>query len=89
MTAIEESKDPNTFLLDELVGSLLTNKMKVKQNEDSKMKTQETNKKVGVALKSTSKKKKSMIKKVGVALNMKDMTMFARKFNKFMKMKKY
>ena len=24
VTAIEESKDPNTFLLDELVGSLLT-----------------------------------------------------------------
>ena len=61
MIAIEESKDPNTFPLDELVGSLLNHKMKVKQNEESNKKAQETNKKVGVALKSIIHKK-SIIK---------------------------
>ena len=30
VTAIEESKDPNIFLMDELVGSLLTHEMKLK-----------------------------------------------------------
>ena len=30
VTAIEESKDPNIFLIDELVGSLLTYEMKLK-----------------------------------------------------------
>ena len=30
VTAIEESKDPNTFPMDELVGSLLTHEMKLK-----------------------------------------------------------
>ena len=38
VTAIEESKDPNTFSLDELVGLLLTYKMKMKQGEESKKK---------------------------------------------------
>ena len=39
VTAIEESKDPNTFLMDELVGSLLTHEMKLKQSEDANKKT--------------------------------------------------
>ena len=30
VTAIKESKDPNIFLMDELVGSLLTHEMKLK-----------------------------------------------------------
>ena len=53
VTAIEESKDPNTFPLDELIGSLLTHEMKVKQGEESNKKALEESKKVGVALKST------------------------------------
>ena len=48
--AIEESKDPNTFPLDELVGSLLIHKIKVKQGEDFNKKAQKANKKAGVAL---------------------------------------
>ena len=31
VTAIEESKDPNTFPMDELVGSFVTHEMKLKQ----------------------------------------------------------
>ena len=38
VTAIEKSKDPNTFPLDELVGSLLTHQIKVKQGEESNKK---------------------------------------------------
>ena len=56
VTVIEESKDPNTFPLDELVGSLLTQEMKVKQGEDSNKKAQDANKKVGIDLKSTIQK---------------------------------
>ena len=51
VTIIEESKDPNTFLMDELVGSLITHEMKLKQGEEANKKTQESNKSVGVALK--------------------------------------
>ena len=58
--AIEESKDPNTFPLDELVGSLLTHEMKVKQEEESNKKTLEESKKVGVALKSTIQEKEKI-----------------------------
>ena len=36
---IEESKDPKTFPMDELVGSLLTHEMKLKQSEDANKKT--------------------------------------------------
>ena len=39
VTAIEESKDSNTFPMDELVGSLLTHEMKLKQSEDANKKT--------------------------------------------------
>ena len=53
VTTIEESKDPNTFPLDELIGSFLTHKMKVKQGEESNKKALEESKKVGVALMST------------------------------------
>ena len=53
VTALEESKDPNTFPLDELVGSLLTLEMKVKQEKESNKKALEESKKVRVALKST------------------------------------
>ena len=56
VTKIEESKDPNTFPMDELVGSLLTHEMKLKQGEDANKKVQEINKNVGVALKSTIQK---------------------------------
>ena len=63
MTTIKESKDPNTFSLDELVGSLLTHEMKVKQGEKSNKKAQKANKKVEVALKSTIQEKENMIKK--------------------------
>ena len=45
ITAIKESKDPNTFPMDELVGSLLTHEMKLKQGEDANKKTQESKKK--------------------------------------------
>ena len=38
---IKESKDPNTFPLDELVESFLTYDMKVKQGENSNKKAQE------------------------------------------------
>ena len=58
VTIIEESKDPNTFLLDELVGSLLKHEMKLKQGEDTNKKNQEANKKVGVAFKSIIQRKK-------------------------------
>ena len=34
VTTIEESKDPNTFPLDELVGSLLTHEMKIKNGQE-------------------------------------------------------
>ena len=44
--------------MDELVGSLLTHKMKLKQGEDANKKTQESNKNVGVGLKSTIQKEK-------------------------------
>ena len=64
VTALEESKDPNTFPLDELVGSLLTHEMKVKQEEESNKKALEESKKVGVVLKSTIQEKKYMIKMV-------------------------
>ena len=36
---IEESKDPKTFPMDELVGSLLTHETKLKQSEDANKKT--------------------------------------------------
>ena len=52
VTTIEESKDPNTFPLDELVGSLLTHEMKLKQGENTNKKGQEANKKVGIVFKS-------------------------------------
>ena len=45
--AIEESKDPNTFPLDGLVGSLLTHEIKVKNG-------QKPTKKVDMAFKSTT-----------------------------------
>ena len=36
--AIEESKDPNTFPLDKLVGSVLTHEMKLKKGENANKK---------------------------------------------------
>ena len=81
----EESKDPNTFPLDKLVGSLFTHEMKMKQREESNKKALEKSKKVGVALKSTIKKKE----RYDGSDEDEDIAMFARKFNKFMRMKKY
>ena len=86
VTAIEESKDPNTFSMDELVGSLLTHEMKLKQSEDANKKTQESNKNVGIALKSTIYKEDH---DHDVSDKDEEMTMFARKFNKFIRMKKF
>ena len=60
MIAIEESKDPNTFPLDKLVGSLFTHEMNVKQGEKSNKKALEASKKVGIALKSTIQEKKKI-----------------------------
>ena len=87
VTAIEESKDPNTFPLDELVGSLFTHEMKVKQGEESNKKALEESKKVGVALKSTIQEKENYDQ--DGSDEDEDMAMFARKFNKYMRIKKY
>ena len=84
--AIEKSKDPNTFPMDELVGSLLTHEIKLKQGEDANKKTQESNRNVGVALKSTIQKE--VYDHDGSDEDEK-MAMFARKFDKFMRMKKF
>ena len=86
VTAIEESKDPNTFPMDELVGSLLTHEMKLKQGEDVIKKAQESIKKVGVALKSTTCKEDQNHEGSDED---EEMAMFARKFNKFMRMKRF
>ena len=60
--------------------------MKLNQGEDANKKVQETNKNVGVALKST-------IQKEDYDHNGSDedekMAMFSRKFNKFVRMKKF
>ena len=72
--------------MDELVGSLLTHEMKLKQGEDANKKTQESNKNVGVALKSTIHKEDH---DHDGSDKDEEMTMFARKFNKFMRMKKF
>ena len=87
MTAIKESKDPNTFPLDELIGSLLTHEMKVKQGEESNKKALEKSKKVEVALKSTIQEKEKYDQ--DGSDEDEDMAMFARKFKKYMRMKKY
>ena len=87
MTAIEESKDPNTFPLDELVGSLLTHEMKVKQGEESNKKALEKSNKVRVALKSTIQEKEKYDQ--DGSHEDEDMAIFTRKFNKYMRMKKY
>ena len=60
--------------------------MKLKQDEDTNKKTQESNKKVGVALKSTIQKEDH--DHDGSDEDEK-MAMFARKFNEFMRMKKF
>ena len=49
--------------MDELVGSLLTHEMKLKQGQDTNNKGQDINKKVGVALNQPFKKKKSVVKR--------------------------
>ena len=72
--------------MDELVGSFLTHEMKLKQGEDANKKVQETNKNAGVALKSTIQKED--YDHNGSDEN-EEMTMFVRKFNKFMRMKKF
>ena len=86
VTAIEESKDPNTFPMDELVGSLLTHEMKLKQGKDANKKTQESNKNVGVALKSTINKEDH---DHDGSDEDEEMAMFAGKINKFMRMEKF
>ena len=60
--------------------TLLTYEMKVKQDEDS-------NKKVGVALKSTIQENKKYDQDGNN--EDKEIVMFARKFNKFIRMRKY
>ena len=74
VTAIEESKDPNTFPLDELVGSLLTHEMKIKNGK-------EPTKKVDMTFKSTTQEEEMVDEE-------KEMVMFSKRFNKFMKMDK-
>ena len=74
MTTIEESKDPNTFPLDELVGSLLTHEMKIKNGK-------EPTKKVDMTFKSTTQEEEMVDEE-------KEMVMFSKRFNKFMKMDK-
>ena len=86
VTAIKESKDPNTFSMDKLVGSLLTHEMKLKQSVDVKKKTQESNKSVRVALKSTIYKEDH---NHDGGDEDEEIAMFARKLNKFMRMKKF
>ena len=61
--------------------------MKVKQSKDSNQKAQEENKKVGVAFKSTIQEKEKYDQEGNDGDE--DMEMFARKFNKFIRMKKY
>ena len=61
--------------------------MKIKQGEDSNKKAQEENKKVGVAFKSTIQGKEKYDQ--DESDEDKDIAMFARKLNKFIRMKKY
>ena len=75
VTAIKESKDPNTFPSDELVGSLLTHEMKVKNG-------QKLIKKVDMAFKSPIQEEEMVDEE-------KEMSMFSKRFNKFMKMNKH
>ena len=89
MTAIEESKDPNTFPLDELVGSLLTHEIEVKQGKESNKKALKVSKKVGFALQSTIQEKEKYDQDGSDEDEDEDMAMFSWKFNKFMRMKKY
>ena len=72
--------------MDELVGSFLTYEMKLKQCENANKKTQESNKSVGVALKPTIYKEDH---DHDGSDDDEEMTMFSRKFNKFMRMKKF
>ena len=76
VTAIEESKDPNTLSLDELIGSLLTYEMKIKHG-------QEPSKKASVAFKSTTPSDDEEEVEED-----EEMAMFAKRFNKFMRMNK-
>ncbi|KAK5825221.1 hypothetical protein PVK06_020031 [Gossypium arboreum] len=83
VTIIEETKDLNLLLLDELISSLLTYKMKINHNAQE---IKEAPKKVGVPFKSTTceKDEGSSNDEEGEE----EMTMFAKKFKKFMKFNK-
>ena len=82
MTTIEESKDPNTLGLDELIGPLITYEMKLKHKEKKEYPALST-KNIGITFKFT-------IQKEIIEGDVEDeqMTMFAKRFNKLMKMNK-
>ena len=84
MIVIKESKDPNTFPLDELVRSFLTHEMKLKTRKRVQQESSRS-KKVEVALKFTIQEKE----RYDQHGSDEDVAMFVRKFNKFIRLKKY
>ncbi|MBA0730230.1 hypothetical protein Golax_020372, partial [Gossypium laxum] len=74
--AIEESKDLNSLSLDELIGSLLTYKIKINYNAKE---IKEVPKKVAVALKSTTCEKNEDSSND----DDEEMTMFTKRFKRF------
>ncbi|KAH1114491.1 hypothetical protein J1N35_007869 [Gossypium stocksii] len=79
VTAIEEAQNLETLSLDQLIGSLLTHEMRLKEGvEEEKVEK----KKISVALKST------IIKESESSDKNKEMTMFPKRFKRFMKSNK-
>ena len=72
VTAIQEAKNLSTLPLDELVGSLMTHEMTMKQNSDDSVKT---DKEKNLAFSSSTSN----------SVDEKDVVLLARKFKKFLK----
>ena len=70
--AIQEAKNLSNLPLDELIGSLMTHEMTIKQNSDDSVKT---NKEKNLALSSSTSN----------SVDEKDVVLLARKFKKFLK----
>ncbi len=85
VTAIQEAKDLNTLQLKELLGSLMTYELTMKQNSEEEVKKRKT-----IALKSTAPKQETASEESDEEeeYDEEGMAMFAKKFRKFMKGKK-
>ena len=82
VTTIQEAKDLNSLSLKELLGSLMTHKLTMKQHSE-----EETRRKKTIALKSTAQEEEDLEKSKNSEEN-EGLALIIRKFRRFMRKRK-